>query len=193
MQHPVVQTSNQAFWPQSISHRKVASILFGSLLITLFARLSIPVPFSPVPITGQTFAVLLVGALLGSRAGAASVLAYLAEGAAGLPAFANSASGPAVLFGPTAGYLYGFVAAAFIVGWLCEHVWDRNVSTTAAAMIIGNVAIYLCGLPWLARFVGADKVLALGLLPFIAGDLLKIGVAVLALSASRTWIRQAGR
>ncbi len=193
MQQTIAQTLGPTLWPRSIWRQKIVPILAGSLLIALFARISVPLPFSPVPITGQTFAVLLVGALLGSRAGAVSVLAYLAEGIAGLPVFANGAGGPAVLFGPTAGYLYGFIAAAFIVGWLCERGWDRRLGTAAAAMVIGNLVIYLCGLPWLAGFVGVDNVLALGLLPFIPGDLLKIGLAALALPAGWTLIGRARR
>ncbi len=184
MQQTIAQTVGQALWPQSIGRQKALFILAGSLLMALFARISVPLPFSPVPITGQTFAVLLVGALLGGRDGAVSVLAYLVEGMSGLPIFANGVGGPAVLFGPTGGYLYGFIVAAFIVGQLCERGWDRRLGTTAAAMVIGDLAIYLCGLPWLARFVGVDNVLALGLLPFIPGDLLKIGLAALALPTS---------
>jgi biotin transport system substrate-specific component len=134
-----------------------------------------------VPLTGQTFAVLLVGALLGSRRGSLSLLAYLAEGAVGLPVFAGGSGGLARLWGPTGGYLVGFIAAARMVGWLCERGWDRRVRTAALAMLIGNGVIYLFGLPWLAHFVGAERVLALGLLPFMPGDLVKLALAALAL------------
>jgi len=183
MQRTITQTLGWTLWPQSTWRQKAMFILAGSLVIALFAQISVPLPFSPVPITGQTFAVLLVGAMLGGRAGTVSVLAYLAEGIAGLPVFANGVSGPVALLGPTAGYLYGFVAAAFIVGKLCERGWDRHFGTAVAAMAIGNVAIYLCGLAWLAGFVGMHNVLAMGLLPFILGDLLKIVLAALALPA----------
>jgi biotin transport system substrate-specific component len=152
-------------------------VLAGSLLIGLSARLAIRLPFSPVPITGQTMAVLLAGALLGSRRGALSVLAYLGEGMAGLPVFAGGAGGIAHLAGPTGGYLAGFVLAALVVGWLAERGWDRHPGTTALAMLLGNAAIYALGLPWLAAFVGGERALVLGLYPFLAGDLLKLALA----------------
>jgi len=102
---------------------------------------------------------------------------YLAEGAAGLPVFAGGGGGPARLAGPTGGYLIGFVAAAFITGLLAERGWDRRVGTTLLAMLVGNIALYAFGLPWLACFVESGRVLTLGLLPFIPGDLLKLALA----------------
>jgi len=173
--------------------REALLVLGGSVLIALAAQVAIPLPFSPVPVTGQTFAVLLVGALLGSRRGALSLLAYLAEGAVGLPVFAGGGSGLPWLLGPTGGYLVGFVAAAFVTGWLTERGWDRRIHTTALAMLIGNGVIYLCGLPWLARFVGADRVLALGLWPFVPGDLIKLALAALALPSGWKLMAQVGR
>ena len=157
-------------------------VLGASLSIALSAQIALQLPFSPVPITGQTLAVLLLGALLGSKRGALSVLAYLAEGTAGLPVFAGGGSGPAWLLGPTGGYLLGFVVAAWVVGSLSEHVWDRSVAGTLVIMLAGSATIYLFGLLWLAHFVGADKALALGLIPFVPGDSLKIALAVLGLS-----------
>ena len=165
----------------------------GSIFIALFARVAIPLPFSPVPITGQTFAVLLVGALLGSRRGGLAVLLYLLEGAAGLPFFAGGAGGLARLAGPTGGYLIGFVAAAFAVGLLAERGWDRRVWSTAAAMFVGNAIIYAFGLLWLGRFVGAGKVFSLGLTPFIPGDLLKLGMAAITLPAGWKLLGRLGR
>ncbi|MCX7681074.1 MAG: biotin transporter BioY [Anaerolineae bacterium] len=153
------------------------TIVGFSWLVALGARISIPLPFTPVPITGQTFAVLLSGVVLGSRRGALSLLMYLAYGAMGLPVFSMGRGGLAHLFGPTAGYLWGFVAAAFITGLLAERGWDRKVVTAFLAMLLGNVVIYACGLPWLARYVGYERVLAAGLLPFIAGDVLKLLLA----------------
>ena len=157
-----------------------ALVLGGSMFVALAAQVAIRLPFSPVPVTGQTLAVLLVGALLGSRRGAWSLLAYLLEGLAGLPVFAGGASGPAYALGPTGGYLLGFVAAAFVVGWRAERGWDRRLGSTALAMVAGNVAIYACGLGWLALFVGRQA-LALGLFPFLAGDLVKLVLAAIAL------------
>lgn len=155
----------------------IAWIAGGTLFITLSAQVAIPLPFSPVPITGQTLAVLLTGALLGSRRGSLCLLLYLAEGAFGLPVFAGGMAGPARLLGPTGGYLVGFMPAAFLTGLLAERGWDRRVRTSLLAMLLGNAVIYAFGLPWLARFVGGERVLASGLLPFIPGDLLKLILA----------------
>lgn len=166
-------------------------VLAGSLFIAVSAQLALRLPFSPVPITGQTLAVLLTGALLGSRRGALSALAYLGEGLAGLPVFAGGAAGAAPLLGPTGGYLAGFVAAAYVTGRLAERGWDRRAGTVALAMLLGNVLLYAPGLAWLARFVGADKALALGLYPFIAGDLLKIALAASLLPLGWKLLRKA--
>src|ERR687883_724112 len=155
------RTLVQAWMPERSVPRDLGLILAFSLFTGLMAHIAIPLPFTPVPITGQTFAVLLTGALLGSRLGAASMLAYIAEGIAGLPVFAPVGS-PA-----TYGYLAGFVAGAFVVGWLAERGWDRNVLTSGVAMLAGEVAIYVFGLLWLARFVPASKLLVFGLFPFV--------------------------
>jgi biotin transport system substrate-specific component len=160
-----------------------ACIMAGSLFIALSAQIAIFVPFSPVPITGQTLAALLVGALLGSRRGSLAVILYLAEGAFGLGVFAGGGAGLLRLAGPTGGYLAGLVPGAFVTGWLAERGWDRHVWTTILAMLAGNAVIYLCGLPWLAHFVGTGRVLAAGLLPFVPGDLVKVAVAAALLPA----------
>ena len=160
-----------------------ALILCGSLFIALSAQVAIHLPFSPVPITGQTLGVLLTGALLGSRRGSLCLLAYLAEGILGLPVFAGGAAGPARLLGPTGGYLVGFVVAAYVTGLLAEREWDRRVGTTLLAMLLGNAALYALGLLWLAAFVGIESALPLGLYPFVVGDLLKLALAALLLPA----------
>ena len=171
-----------------------ALVLGGSLFIALSAQVAIQLPFSPVPITGQTLAVLLVGALLGSRRGALAVLAYIAEGLAGLPVFAGGAAGLARLFGPTGGYLVGFVAAAFLVGWLAERGWDRRFGTTIAAMTLGNVVIYSVGAVWLAVFVGGlSRAWSLGVLPFLPGDALKIVLAAVLLPGGWKLLGMRGR
>ncbi|HDQ73164.1 MAG TPA: biotin transporter BioY [Chloroflexi bacterium] len=170
----------EILYPQMSLVRDIGLVLVGSGLMALLAHIEIPL--WPVPITGQTFGVLLIGAMLGSRRGALAVMAYLVQGALGLPVFApGGAPGLSRFAGPTGGYLLGFVIAAFVVGWLSERGWDRKVATAALAMLAGNVAIYLFGLPWLARFVGWQAVLSTGLFPFILGDLLKIGLAALTL------------
>jgi biotin transporter BioY len=174
---------------------EAALVVGSSLLVALCARLAVQLPFSPVPITGQTLAVLLVGALLGSRRGALSMALYLAEGMAGLPVFAASSpiTGPARLMGPTGGYLVGFMLAAFLTGWLAERGWDRRVGSCLLAMAIGNAAIYLCGLIWLAGFVPSNVLLEVGLLPFLPGDLAKLALAAATLPAGWQLLRLASR
>jgi biotin transport system substrate-specific component len=181
MQTQTTQPLYDAIFPSRGVLIDGAVVLGAAFFIALCAQVALWVPFSPVPITGQTFGVLLVGALLGGRRGALSVLVYVAEGAAGLPVFAGGGSGLAWLAGPTGGYLLGFVVAAWVVGRLCEQAWSRRVAGAALVMLAGNAVIYLFGLLWLARFVGIDKVLVLGLVPFVPGDLLKIALAVPAL------------
>jgi biotin transport system substrate-specific component len=165
-----------------------ALILGGSLFVALTAQVAIRLPFSPVPVTAQTLAVLLVGALLGSRRGALTMLAYLGQGLMGLPVFAAGAAGPAYALGPTGGYLAGFVAAAYLTGWLAEHGWDRHLGTALLAMLAGNVVIYSLGLPWLSHYAGAQT-LAVGLLPYLAGDALKLALAAAALPAGWRLLR----
>jgi biotin transport system substrate-specific component len=172
---------------------EVVTVLLGSALIALSAQVAVRLAVSPVPITMQTFAVLLVGALYGSRRGAVTVLAYVGEGLAGLPVFASGGAGPAYLLGPTGGYLLGFIAAAFVVGRLAERGWDRRVATTALAMTIGTAVIFALGLAWLVFFVGPRAVLATGLVPFLPGAVLKIALATAVLPlgwAAWEWVRK---
>jgi biotin transport system substrate-specific component len=170
-----------------------AALVFGgSLIVALSAQVAIRLPFSPVPVTGQTLAVLLVGALLGSRRGAMSLLAYLAEGLIGLPVFAGGASGAAYAIGPTGGYLVGFVAAAYVAGWLAERGWDRRAGSAILAMLAGNAAIYAFGLSWLAAYVGR-RALALGLLPYLAGDAVKLALAAALLPMGWKLLGKRGR
>jgi biotin transport system substrate-specific component len=149
----------------------------GSALIAATAQVWFHLPFSPVPITGQTFGVLFVASLLGRARGAAAVLLYLAEGAAGLPVFSEMKAGAHILLGPTGGYLAGFVPGAWLCGALAERGFDRSVRGTILSMLLGNVAIFALGLPWLARYVGTEHALALGFWPFLPGDVVKIGLA----------------
>lgn len=158
----------------------ISLIVGGSLLIALCAQIKIWLPISPVPVTLQTFAVLMLGALLGSRRGSLCALAYIIEGAAGLPVFALG-GGLAVLLGPTGGYLAGFVPAAYITGSLAEKGWDRRVGTTVLAMFLGNASIYAFGLLWLSCLIGAKNALTAGLHPFLIGDCLKIALAAVLL------------
>ena len=163
-------------WPAGASaSRSALLIVLGSVFLAVCAQ--IYVPLEPVPITMQTFGVLVLGMAYGWRLGMASAGLYLLEGAAGLPVFAGFAGGLPVLFGPTGGYLVGFVLAAGLVGWLAERYWDRNVLTTALAMLLGNIAIYVPGLLVLATFVGGENVLTYGLWPFLLGDAFKLALA----------------
>lgn len=182
-------TLSDMIFPRTSLWRDLALVVGMSVLTGLAAQVAIPLPFSPVPVTGQTFAVLLAGALLGSRRGALSQVAYIAEGLVGMPVFAGGHAGVTWALGPTGGYLVGFVAAALVVGWLAERGWDRRVLTAALAMAIGNVIIYMFGLVWLTRFVAPEKILLAGLLPFLAGDTVKIALASVALPAGWRLIR----
>jgi len=179
-----------AVLPRTNLLTNAALILGFSLLTAACARIAFWL--GPVPITGQTFAVLLAGALLGSKRGALSQLAYLAQGAIGLPVFAGGHGGVAYMLGPTGGYLWGFVAAAFVVGWLTERGWDRHVLTAALAMMAGEVVLYALGLSWLARFVPGQALLATGLVPFIPGDLLKLALAATLLPSGWLLLRRLG-
>lgn len=165
----------QTVLPGSGILREILMVLGFSLIVALTAQVSIQLPFTPVPISGQTFGVLLAGAALGSVRGSASLLSYVGLGAVGLPVFART-GGPA-----TYGYIAGFVLAAFVVGWLAERGWDRSFPRSVGAMFVGNVMLYIPGLLWLATFVGADQVLTAGLLPFIPGDTIKLLLAAAAL------------
>jgi biotin transport system substrate-specific component len=163
-----------------------ALLVFGfSLFVALSAQVTIPLPGTPVPITGHTFGVLLTGALLGSGRGFLALALYLLEGALGLPVFAQWHAGlHALLATPSAGYLWACPFAAAVVGALAERGWDRRFGTTALAMLAGNAVFYLFGLPWLARFVGAANALPMGLYPFLPGDTLKLVLAAALLPAA---------
>jgi biotin transporter BioY len=189
-----VSTTRLTFMDVAISR---TGLLWDAVLVVGFACLTaafaqISFWIGPVPITGQTFAVLLAGALLGSRRGALSQLSYLAIGATGIPYWFASGGLPGIarLIGPTGGYLIGFVAVAFVVGWLAERGWGRRVWTAALAMLAGEVVLYVFGLSWLAHFVPGDAVLLAGLYPFIIGDLIKVVAAALILPSGWLLLRR---
>jgi len=170
--------------------RDVILILLGALFVAALAQIEIPLPFSPVPITGQTFGVLLVGAALGSKRGAASLTSYLGLGTIGLPFFAGGAHGLNILIGATGGYLIGFVIAAYVIGLLAEHGLERNVRTSIIPFLIGTVIIYICGVAWLAVVLGnLSKALAAGFIPFLIGDAIKLIAAALVLPAAWRVVR----
>jgi biotin transport system substrate-specific component len=174
--------------------RSALLVVGFSLLTALAAQVVVPLPFTPVPLTGQTFAVLLTGALLGPRLGALAMLAYLAEGAAGLPFFRGGAGGVGHLSGATAGYLLAFPAAAYVTGYLAERGWDRRFVTAAAAMALGSLVILASGWGWLALMLGdGAQAFWLGVAPFLAGDVVKIALAAAALPAGWALLRGRGR
>ena len=161
--------------------RTVSIVIAFSLFNALAAQIAIPI--GPVPITMQTFAVTLTGALLGSRLGAAALIAYLIEGAMGLPFFAGGFGGLGVLLGPTGGYLVSFPAAAYITGAFAEHGWDRRFLTAVAAMAIGSLVILLAGWSWLVVAMRTAPIAAfnVGIAPFLIGDVIKIVLAAAVL------------
>lgn len=180
-------------WPADTSRavRAVLLAIVGTLLLTLSAK--IQVPFWPVPMTMQTYAVLCLAAAFGWRLGVATMLLYLAEGAIGLPVFAGTPEkgiGLAYMMGPTGGYLFGFVAAAALIGWLAERGWDRSLARMALAMAIGHVVILALGWGWLATLVGAAKAWMLGVAPFYAATVVKTALAAVTLPALWSLLRR---
>ncbi len=159
--------------------RHLALILAGTLLIAVTAQVFFYLPGNPVPYTGQTFGVLLAGGALGFRRGVASTALYLLIGYLGLPVFAGGTSGGEIVVGATGGYIVGFILAAAIVGRLAELGWDRNVLGSVGAMLLGSVAIYLIGVPWLAVAYShpLDWAVSAGMTPCLRGDALKLGRA----------------
>lgn len=167
--------------------RHIALILAGTLLIALAAQVRFYLPNNLlVPVTGQTFAVLLVGGALGFRRGIASTTLYLLVGLVGLPVFADGKHGVEIVLGASGGYIVGFILAAAIVGRLAELGWDRNLAGSVGAMIFGNAAIYAIGVPWLAFVAGQPLDWAVNnyMIPFLVGDALKLGLAAIAFPAA---------
>jgi biotin transport system substrate-specific component len=159
--------------------QRVAGIIIGNLLLILSAKIQLP--FWPVPMTMQTLVVLLIGATLGARAGAAAVALYLFEGGLGLPIFAGTPErglGIAYMYGPTGGYLFGFMAAALAVGFASDRGWMKSLTGNALAMIAGHAIIFALGVAWLSRGTGFEAAVAGGLTPFWAATFLKTAMAV---------------
>jgi biotin transport system substrate-specific component len=178
-------TLSTRYFPRTAAWlRDLFLITISALFVAALAQIRIPLPFTPVPLTGQTFAVLLAGAALGSARGAASLALYTLMGVLGLPFFAGGASGLTYMSGPTLGYLAGFVAAAYIVGLLAERGLERSVRTSLVPFLAGTLVIYLFGAGWLAVLFGVEQALMLGVLPFLVGDAIKLVLAALALPAA---------
>ncbi len=174
-----------AAWPSFQQNRLIKGLLLafaGSLLLAMSAKLQIP--FWPVPMTMQTFVVLLIGAAFGPRLGVATIALYLLEGAAGLPVFAGTPEkgiGLAYMMGPTGGYLVGYLGAAWIVGTLAQRGWDRTVPTTLAAMLLGTLTLYVPGIIWLTHLIGFEKAIQFGVTPFLFAAAFKIALAAAVL------------
>ena len=170
--------------------RDLILMTLGTLFVAALAQVKIPLPFTPIPLTGQTFAVLLIGATLGSKRSLVSMLLYIALGAFGLPIFAGGASGLAYLSGATLGYLVGFVLAAYVIGLLAERGLERSMRTSLIPFLIGTIIIYVCGVAWLSMLLGSfSKAVAAGVLPFLIGDAIKLIAAALILPAAWKLVR----
>ena len=184
-------------WPDradgfSAVARAVILVALGTALLALSAKINLPLPY--VPMTLQTLVVLMIGAGYGWRLGSATVIAYLAEGAIGLPVFAGPVGGLAPLLGPTAGYLAGFVAAAFITGWLTERGWDRSVPRLFVAMGLGHIVILAAGFAWLAfgMKLGVEKAWLVGIVPFVAASVIKNALGAAFVPAIRHMLERRG-
>lgn len=178
-----MQFRPQAFTPSFPTMRVPAMVLAAAVLITLSAKVQIP--FWPVPMTLHTLAVLAISAILGPRLRLAAMSAYLAAGLAGLPVFSGAPErgiGLAYMMGPTGGYLFGYLMASCLTGWLAQ---GRGIAGTAVAMLAGLCVVYAAGMAWLAAFVPVSHLLAAGFLPFILGDLVKIGIALALIAGVR--------
>lgn len=158
-------------------------VVAGSVAVALSAQVALPLPFTAVPVTAQSLAVLLVGALLGWKCGSAALLVYLGEGAVGLPVFAGGSFGVAHLLGPTGGYLLGFVPAAAVAGWIAPQRGVQRSGQAVAAMLAGTVVIFTCGVAWLSMITGVKAALLGGLVPFLPGALLKLALGSALLPA----------
>jgi biotin transport system substrate-specific component len=183
----VVPTLVARLWPRTVTNsvpRALVLVLAGSVLLAASAHAK--VPFWPVPMTMQTLVVLILGAGYGWRLGAATLIAYLVEGAAGLPVFTGGA-GPAYMMGPTGGYLAGFVLAAALAGWFAERGFTRSVLLGLAAFLVADALVFALGVGWLSTLIGSGKAIAGGLVPFLPAEGLKIALAtVITLGASQT-------
>ena len=172
--------------------RGVILVALGTALLTLSAKVNLPLPY--VPMTLQTLVVLVIGAAYGWRLGSTTLMTYLAVGASGVPVFAGPVGGLAPFAGPTAGYLFGFVAAAFVTGWLSERGWDRSVLPLFVAMAFGHILILAAGFGWLAfgMKLGAEKAWLVGIVPFLAGSLVKNALGAALVPATRRLLDRRG-
>ena len=189
-----------ALWPTQTESstqaalRFIALAIIGAALLAISAKIRVPLPFTPVPMTLQTIAIMGLGAAYGMRLGLATVLLYLAIGALGMDVFTSStaeSNGLAYMMGGTGGYLVGFIIAMGVIGYFAERGWDRSIVKLFGLMLFADVIIFGLGLLWLGNLVGWDKpVLAWGLYPFVVGDLIKIALASALIPAIWTWLKR---
>jgi biotin transport system substrate-specific component len=163
-------------------------VIGASLLIAIAAQIAIPLPFTPVPLTLQPLAVLLVGVALGSTRGAAAAALYLLEGFSGLPVFAQGHGGPAWLLGATAGYLFSYPFAAWVAGFVSERGWGSTVVRATSGMLLALGVIYLGGWSWLAVLTGPRAAFAAGIAPFILADVIKVALGAMLLPKAQRLI-----
>jgi biotin transport system substrate-specific component len=192
MSRPAADTLGSAFDPLRLSDRSVAiklvAVLFGTALMTASSYVS--VPMIPVPMTMQTLAATLIGALYGWRLGALTIAVWLMQGALGLPVFSNGTGGIARLIGPTGGYLFGFIVAAALTGWLAQRGWtgDRIVRSFFS-MLAGTAVITLMGWAWLANMIGPEKAFWAGIVPFVLGGIVKSALGAAILKAMKATVQ----
>lgn len=194
-EHLTTEHLATAFWPQPGSSvrglvRNAVLAAAGTALLALSAKVNVPLPY--VPMTMQTLVVLMIGAGYGSRLGFVTLLAYVAEGAMGLPVFASPVGGLAVLSGPTGGYLVGFAVAAFATGWMCEHGFGRSALRVFIAMAIGHLIIFAFGFAWLAygMKLGVERAWLVGMVPFIAGSVVKNALGTVLMVVLSRWAQR---
>ena len=168
-------------------YKNIVLVLFGTLLLAVSSK--IQVPFWPVPMTMQTFIVFIIGMSYGWKLAFSTLIAYLLEGALGLPVFAKG-GGLLYLIGPTSGYLYGMAIAAGVIGFLAEHGYNDSYIKSLISLIIGTVIIFVLGVGYLGSIIGYDKALAGGLYPFIPSELFKIGLAVILIPSITRYINK---
>jgi biotin transport system substrate-specific component len=161
----------------------ILAVFLGSLFLVLGSQVSIPLPFTPVPITGQTFSVLVMGSMLGAKRAPLSVLLYIFYGIFGLPVFADKSSGVSVLMGATGGYIFGFVICAYVGGKFAEKNWDRTFWKSMASMTVSQAFIFILGCLWLIPYVGPANILEKGFYPFVI-----VGIVKTLLAGSTTQV-----
>ncbi|WP_210497178.1 biotin transporter BioY [Microvirga antarctica] len=188
-----------SLWPSRTDARFMALraailMVVGSALLTISAKVQVPLPY--VPLTLQTLVVLMIGASYGWRLGGATVALYLLQGAMGMPVFANTPpmiAGFAYFAGPTGGFLVGFLAAALVMGFMAERGWDRSLLRVALMMTLGHAVILLCGFGWLSVLLPVAKAWSVGIVPFIAGTVVKTALAVALMQAAWSVTRRSGK